>query len=185
MIEIIAGTNRPESNSLRLSRVIEGLYRDLGAPVRILSLEGLPSEIFNPGSYATKPISFQPFCERILNAEGLHFVVPEYNGSFPGVLKYFIDMLKFPESFEHRPMAFTGLSAGVWGALRAVEQLQMICGYRNAYIFPERVWIPGINSCWKEKGEGLLDEGLVERLKTQASLFLEFIRRNPGSASKK
>jgi chromate reductase, NAD(P)H dehydrogenase (quinone) len=184
MIEIIAGTNRPGSNTLKLSRIIEGFYRDLGSPVRILSLEEMPAEIFAPSSYAIKPASFQPLSDRVLQADGLHFVVPEYNGSFPGVLKYFMDMLKFPESFEHRPMAFTGLSAGVWGAFRAVEQFQLICGYRNAYVLPERVWIPGINSCWKKEGEGLIDEGLVERLRTQAGLFIEFVRRNGGSAAK-
>ena len=40
----------------------------------------------------------------VLQAEGLIVVTPEYNGSLPGVLKYFIDMLKFPESFEQRPV---------------------------------------------------------------------------------
>ena len=49
-------------------------------------------------------------------------------------------MLKFPESFEKRPVCFTGLGAGIWGALRPVEQLQAIFGYRNAYLFPERVF---------------------------------------------
>ncbi len=174
MIEIIAGTNRPGSNTLRLSKVIAELYREQGERVRILSLEEMPPEIFASSSYADKPASFQHLNDRILQADGLHIVVPEYNGSFPGVLKYFIDMLKFPESFEHRPVAFTGLSAGMWGAFRAVEQLQMIFSYRNAYILPERVWIPGINSCWK--GEGLLDESLLERLHTQSNLFTRFIK---------
>ncbi len=185
MIEIVAGTNRPGSNTLKLSKVIEGFYRDAGTQVQILSLEELPPEVFNPASYANKPVTFQPLCERILRADGIHFVIPEYNGSFPGVLKYFIDMLKFPESFEHRPMAFTGLSAGVWGAFRAVEQFQLICGYRNAYILPERVWIPGINSCWRKEGEGLLDEGLVERLRSQTALFVEFVKRIRGLAANK
>lgn len=181
MIEIIAGTNRPGSNTLRLSRVIADLYRKQGVPVQILSLEELPPEVFAPSAYADKPDSVRYLNDRVLSADGLHFVVPEYNGSFPGVLKYFIDMLKFPDSFEHRPVAFTGLSAGVWGAFRAVEQLQMIAGYRNAYILPERVWIPGINSCWKAEGEGLMDEALVERLRIQSALFAEFVKRNGRS----
>jgi len=58
----------------------------------------------------------------VLMAAGLHVVLPEYNGSYPGVLKYFIDMLKFPESFENKPAAFVGVANGQWGALRAVEQ---------------------------------------------------------------
>ena len=73
---------------------------------------------------------------RVLDAAGLHVVTPEYNGSFPGVLKYFIDMLKFPESFDRKPVAFLGEAAGTWGGLRSVEQLQMIFGYRNATSSP-------------------------------------------------
>jgi len=32
----------------------------------------------------------------------------------------------------------------IWDALRPVEQLQAIFGYRNAYVFPECVFMPGI-----------------------------------------
>ena len=68
-------------------------------------------------------------------------VVPEYNGSFPGILKYFIDLLPFPESFDCRPVSYVGVSAGQWGALRAVEQLQLVFGYRNAYVHPPRTFL--------------------------------------------
>jgi NAD(P)H-dependent FMN reductase len=105
----------------------------------------LPPEIFSPTSYAEKPRAFQPFAEAVLNAAGLHVVSPEYNGAIPGVLKYFIDMLKFPESFSNRPVCFVGLAAGMWGALRPVEQLQAIFGYRNAFIYPDRVFLPTVN----------------------------------------
>ncbi|MDR3456263.1 MAG: hypothetical protein P4N60_02365 [Verrucomicrobiae bacterium] len=53
-------------------------------------------------------------------------------------------MLPFPERFEHRPGCFVGLAAGIWGALRPGEQLQAIFGCRNAHIFPERVFMPGV-----------------------------------------
>ncbi len=82
----------------------------------------MPREAFDPASYATKSPAMQAMQQRILDANGLHVVTPEYNGSFPGVLKYFIDMLKFPESFQSKPVAFTGEAMGIWGGLRSVEQ---------------------------------------------------------------
>jgi NAD(P)H-dependent FMN reductase len=115
----------------------------------------------------------------VLQASGLHVVTPEYNGGLPGVLKYFIDMLKFPESFERRPVCFTGLAAGVWGALRPVEQLQAIFGYRNAYIYPERVFMPGIGKLLDAQG-GLTDADLLKRLRTQAEGFTGFVERIQG-----
>jgi NAD(P)H-dependent FMN reductase len=145
----------------------------------VLDLAQLPAEIFSPGSYSEKPKSFQPFADGVLQASGLHVVTPEYNGGLPGVLKYFIDMLKFPESFERRPVCFTGLAAGVWGALRPVEQLQAIFGYRNAYIYPERVFMPGIGKLLDAQG-GLTDADLLKRLRTQAEGFTGFVERIQG-----
>ena len=101
--------------------------------------------------------------------------MPEYNGGAPGVLKYFIDLLPFPESFEGRPVAFTGVAAGMFGALRPVEQLQQIFGYRNAYIYPNRVFIAGVHEVLTEDGK-LTDEKLQLRLASQARGFAAFIR---------
>jgi NAD(P)H-dependent FMN reductase len=171
---IVAGTNRPGCNALKVARLLEGHYRRLGAASELFSLADLPREIFDPDAYAAKPASFAAIQRRVLDAGGLHIVVPEYNGSFPGVLKYFIDMLKFPESFDRKPVAFVGQASGATGALRAVEQLQMVFGYRNAFIYPQRVFIPGVQEKFAPDGR-LLDEEIDRRLAAQAAGFRRFI----------
>lgn len=173
---MIIGTNRPASNTRKVARQIEEIYAQLGAPLEVLDLAQLPPEIFFPSSYAQKPKSFSPFTQSILRASGLVVVTPEYNGGLPGVLKYFIDMLKFPESFENRPVCFVGLAAGIWGALRPVEQLQAIFSYRNAHLFPERVFLPKINELLNADGR-LTDPQLIERLTVQAKGFINFVER--------
>ncbi len=179
MIALIIGTNRPGSNTSKVAGQIGQIYEALKTPLRVLELAQLPPEIFSPASYAEKPKSFQPFAEAILASAGLHVVTPEYNGSVPGVLKYFIDMLKFPESFEQRPVCFTGLSAGVWGALRPVEQLQAIFGYRNAHVFPGRVFLPQIHSLLDASGK-VTNPELIGRLQQQAEGFVDFVERLKG-----
>jgi chromate reductase, NAD(P)H dehydrogenase (quinone) len=176
MITLIIGTNRPGSNTRKVSRHLEEIYAKLKVPLHVLDLAQLPPEIFTPAAYAQKPKSFQPFAETILNSDGLHLVTPEYNGSVPGVLKYFIDMLKFPESFEQRPVCFVGVAAGIWGALRPVEQLQAIFGYRNAFVFPERVFLPRINDLLDDAGR-LKDAELLQRLESQTVGFVDFVER--------
>ena len=175
MISLIVGTNRPGSNTRKVAAQLEEFYAELKVPLRVLDLAQLPPEIFSPASYAEKPKSFQPFADAILQSDGLHVVTPEYNGGIPGILKYFIDMLKFPESFERRPVCFTGLAAGIWGALRPVEQLQAIFGYRNAYLYPERVFLPQINNLLDASGR-LKDAELLARLKAQADWLHRFCR---------
>jgi len=179
MMTLLVGTNRPDSNTRKVARHVEEVYAGLKVPLRVLDLAQMPPEIFSPKSYAEKPQSFQPFSDGVLQASGLHVVTPEYNGGIPGVLKYFIDMLKFPESFERRPVCFTGVAAGIWGALRPVEQLQAIFGYRNAYLYPGRVFMPGVGKLLDANGR-LTDTDLLKRLHSQAEGFVAFVERIQG-----
>ena len=175
-ILIISGTNRPGSNALKVAGVLQEQYGRAQVPTDLLNLEHLPREIFDGTSYRTKPPAMVALQGRVLAASGLHVVTPEYNGSFPGVLKYFIDLLKFPESFEHKPVAYVGESSGEWGGLRAVEQLQMVFGYRNAHSYPVRVFIPGVNKLF-DAGGALTDAAIDQRLADQVRGFAKFIKR--------
>lgn len=162
-----------------MAQVLQAAYQELGVEAGLLNLQELPADLLDPGAYALKPEGFEPFQEQVLAADGLHVVTPEYNGSFPGVLKLFIDMLKFPESFEGKPVAYVGVASGQWGGLRSVEQLQMIFGYRNAYSYPKRVFISGVHQKFNEDG-AFNDPELLERLQTQAAGFRTFVEQVKG-----
>jgi chromate reductase, NAD(P)H dehydrogenase (quinone) len=178
-IGIILGTNRRKGNTAKVVDHIDAIYRALGQPTEVIDLAGLPPEIFSSSSYAEKPAEFKPFADAVLNCAGLHVVTPEYNGGVPGILKYFIDMLKFPESFQRKPVCFTGLSAGDLGGLRSVEQLQTIFIYRKAYLFPERVLIPLIGNLLTPEGRIGNDKVLGE-LRAQAEGFIAFVKLLAG-----
>lgn len=179
MLTLISGTNRPGSNTRKITEIIARIYRDLGVETRTLDLHDLPLELFAPAAYAVKPAAFARFSDGVMQSDGLVIVTPEYNGAMPGVLKTFIDHLKFPESFESRPVCFVGLSAGIWGALRGVEQLQQIFGYRNAHLFPQRVFLPGIGNAFDAEG-GLADADALQRLRAQAAGFTTFVETLRG-----
>ncbi len=97
---------------------------------------------------------------------------------FESFASYMLIVL-FPESFERRPVCFVGVAAGIWGALRPVEQLQAIFGYRNALVYPERVFLPRIHELLTEAGR-LRDAELIERLRSQATGFIEFVEKLKG-----
>ena len=172
---VVSGTNRPSSRSRMVAGEIQGIYQSLGEDCQLLDLVDLPAEVFLGSAYEKKPDAFVPFSEAILGAAGVVFVTPEYNGSFPGVLKYFIDMLNFPESLEGTPVCLVGLAAGSWGALRPVEQLQQIFAYRKAPIFPTRVLLPEVDRVMGEGGR-ISDPEIRSRLERQAAGFVEFVR---------
>src|SRR5262249_24621153 len=166
-LTIISGTNRPGSNTRKVARHVEAIYAELGRPPAVIDLLELPPDAFTPASYANKPAGVQAFTDKVLNSTGLIVVTPEYNGGVPGALKYFIDLLPFPQSFQDRPVCFVGLGAGEWGALRPVEQLQMIFGYRNAFVYPGRVFIKHVNTVLDTDGK-FTNEDIPKRLRAQA-----------------
>ena len=176
-IVIISSTNREGSMSLKVSQKMEQQYNELGATVQLIDLRLLPASIFQPDVYKNKPEELQPFIDAILQADGVLFVVPEYNGSFPGILKYYIDMWKYPDCIENICVAYIGIASGQWGALRAVEHLQGVMGYRNAYQLPHRVFINSIYSRWKEGTFHTLHEkeySIEALLLEQSQKFLAF-----------
>lgn len=176
MIQLVIGTNRPGSNSANVAAHLQELYAAQSVEVGVLDLAQLPSEIFSPSSYAEKPASFEPFAQAIVQATGIHWVTPEYNGGVPGVAKYFIDMLPFPESLVGVPATFTGVAAGMWGALRPIEQLEAIFQYRQALIYPARVHLMPIGSLLNEEGQ-LEDEKILGRLEKQVAGFVDFVQK--------
>ncbi len=175
-IEIISGTNRAGSNSRKVAGAIERIYRERAISAQVMDMADLPTEIFRPDIYANKPKSLEAWTSRILASSGLVVVTPEYNGGFPGALKYFIDMLPFPESFQNRPVCFVGIGAGEWGGLRPVEQLQQVFGYRNAFLCPSRVFIKEVHRIFDDAGN-ITQPEIAKRLAEQATLFVDFIKR--------
>ena len=176
-LTVLSGTNRPGSRTRRVAqRLIERYERIEGVSISLLDLQELPLELAAPASYDEKPPAFKRFADAVLASDGLHVVSPEYNGGMPGILKLFIDHLPFPESFEGRPVAFVGVAAGRYGALRPIEQLQGVFGYRNAHILPQRIFIAGASRTLDEQGEptdafvrGLMDD--------QVTAFVDFVTR--------
>lgn len=179
MIALLLATNRPGSNTAKVAAHVAEIYAAKGSPLHLVDLHKLPAEIFAPTSYAEKPKSFAPFQEALSQAKGVVVVTPEYNGGFPGVFKYFVDMLEFPGTFTGKPFAFVGLSAGMGGAIRPVEQFSTLVIYLRGILYPGTVNIPGINNHLNEAGK-LKTAEMIERLEKQADGFLKFVAKvNP------
>ena len=171
---IISGTDREGSTTLVISKIIQRIYSQLGESVEIIDLKNIKHLLFQGPLYGqVLPKELDEVMNKILHCDGLIVVVPEYNGSMPGILKYFIDHMKFPETFEYRPVCFVGLG-GMFGGLRPVEHLQGVFGYRNAFVFPKRVFLMNV---WKQVKDGeLTDANSQKLLELQAQDFQKFTK---------
>lgn len=174
-IHILSSTDRPGSNALKVSNYVKE-FMDDKTNVELFSLKDFPYADVVGGKYGKDIESVKSFNDAFLDADGFLFVVPEYNGGFPGVLKLFIDYLPFPDAMYKMPVSFIGEAAGSFGALRPVEHLQQILSYRKALIYSERMFISGVDKNF-DREDGLKSDMLQGLLEDQLTGFITFVEQ--------
>lgn len=144
MTQIISGTNRPGSRSLQLAHYYQSVLAQMGHTSEVFSLEQLPENFLNEALYhkAAQHPTFAAIREKMLETSRFVFIVPEYNGSFPGALKAFIDGLKYPDTFQGKVGALVGHSKGVQGASLALSHLDDVLSYMQMNTLGLRIKIP-------------------------------------------
>ncbi len=180
MITVFAGTNRKNSRTRLIAEYIYGLLLEqTEEEVRFFSLEDLPSDILHNDMYSQEGQSsdlkaIQEDC--LIPANKFYFVVPEYNGGIPGVLKLFIDACSvndYTGSFKGgKKAALVGLSAGRSGGLRGLDYMSSCLHYLDIHVLPNRLPISVIESLITNNQ--LADKGTQEALQNQVTSFLEF-----------
>jgi len=153
MITIISGTNRPSSNTLKTAKYYKKTLLEKGLETNLFHLEDLPDNLIKSDLYGKRSTDFLPIQEMISNTSKFLFIIPEYNGSFPGVLKTFIDACNFPESFFEKKAALVGISSGKYGNIRGVDHFGGICSYLHLHVMPLRIHIPYIRTELNENGD--------------------------------
>ncbi|MDQ3394310.1 MAG: NAD(P)H-dependent oxidoreductase [Bacteroidota bacterium] len=174
MISIIVGTNRPNSFSRVFAQYYHELLTSRGIVSNILDLHDLPDDFTTSALYekSGKNGQFNKLQELIEQSQKLVFVVPEYNGSFPGVLKAFIDGLKYPHSFSGKKCALVGLSSGGQGGGLALSHLTDILNYMGMHVLALKPKLSRIEENW---GDNLLRNNQYQRvIERQIDQLLEF-----------
>ena len=173
MITVISGTNRPYSNTFKLATYYQQKLTERGAASHILSLADLSADFITSDMYKSRSITFQPYQDRITATEKFIFVIPEYNGSFPGILKTFVDACQFPTSFFNKKAALVGLSSGKYGNVRGVDHFTGVCHYMRLQLLPLRIHIPHIFQELDDRGN-LYREDTLRFTNEQIDEFIRF-----------
>jgi len=173
MITIISGTNRLNSSTLRLSKYYQKQFTALGEDATIFSLEDLPPNLIVSDLYGARSEAFEKILQKIATSEKFVFIIPEYNGSFPGVLKTFLDACKYPDSFHGKKVALVGLSSGKYGNIRGIEHFTGVCHYMQMHVLPLKIHIPHIREEINENGD-LFKEDTVKFTQMQVEAFIKF-----------
>lgn len=173
MTTIISGTNRPESNTLKIAKYYQKELLKKGLETELFSLLDLPSNLINTDLYGHRSEAFQEIQSLINKTEKFLFIIPEYNGSFPGVLKTFIDACAFPKSFYDKKACLVGISSGKYGNVRGVEHFNGVCAYLHLNVMPLRLHIGNIKTELDEH-ENLFKEDTLKFTNEQMNKFVKY-----------
>lgn len=160
MITIISGTNRPNSSTYKLSLYYQKRLAEKGVQANLLPLTDLPATLIGTDLYGKRSEEFAKIQQQITDTDKFLFVIPEYNGSFPGVLKVLIDACDFPASFYEKKAALVGLSSGKYGNIRGVDHFTGICNYIHLHVMPLKIHIAAIKSEFDAEGNLFLPDTL-------------------------
>lgn len=174
MITVISGTNRPNSNSIQVAEYYKSLLLSKGVEAQVLDLARLPKDFIFSALYDNtgKNALFNQVADVIGESEKFVFIVPEYNGSYPGLLKAFIDGLKYPNSFKDKKCALIGISSGAMAGALALSHLTDVFNYLGMHVYAVKPRIPRIHVLFKD---GKINDSFLETLlDTQAEGFIKF-----------
>jgi len=171
---IIIGTNREKSKSRHLADFYNETFQEKGINTEILDLADLPVDFTHTALYDNvgKSDGFNKLQEKVDRHEKMVFIVPEYNGSFPGVLKTFFDGLRHPNSFRGKKGALTGISAGAQGGGLALSHLTDILNYMGMHILAIKPKLSNIDAFIT--GKTLSNPTYIEKVEKQVEEFLKF-----------
>ncbi len=180
MITVFSGTNRKNNRSHLVAQTIyELLKKHSKEEVLFFSLEDLPHDFVNNAMYSTDGQSDALAAiqdKYLIPATKLYFVVPEYNGGIPGILKLFIDACSIREyaaSFHGgKKAALVGVAAGRSGGLRGLEYMTGFLNYLQINVLPNKLPVSTIEKLLEN--DKLTDEGTLKALEQQVQQFVAF-----------
>lgn len=176
-IALLSSTHRPESYTLRVAHYIAQRLAAYGEDTFLLDFQKLPENFLISDLFGVRSAAFAVQIEALRQCPAWIWVVPEYNGSFPGITKVFIDALP-REVLKGRRAGLVGLSDGRFGNLRGLDHLSAILHYCGMEVVGYRAHLMHIQARW-DTAENTPLEPLASELETFLKRFLE---KNPTFA---
>jgi NAD(P)H-dependent FMN reductase len=147
LIAVIEGTSRPKRESIKASRYVAAIgsaYPD----IEIVFVD--PQDFTMPHDGNDDENRDPRYTDIARRADGFFIVSPEYNHGYPGSLKRLLDTEY--ENYYHKPVAVAGVSNGMWGGVRMVENLLPTLHTVGLVIAQHTPYFPRIQDIFDEQG---------------------------------
>lgn len=167
MITIISGTNRIGSNTRKVAQEYERILTEKGVKVQLLSLEDMTS--------SKRDENFEKIeNEFLIPTTAYILVLPEYNGSLPGIFKLLIDNSKPADAWHNKKALLVGNATGRAGNLRGLDHATNILNHMKVTVFHNKLPLSVVNTLFDEDGK-FNNEGTLAAINLQLDEFLKWV----------
>jgi chromate reductase len=165
MYLIISGTNRVGSHTEKVAAEYQRLLKEKGIDAKILTLKNLDVLSRTPAFLKVEE-------EVLIPSQKIIFILPEYNGTFPGVLKAMIDNTDVRKVWSHKKALLTGIATGRAGNLRGMDHLSASLHYLKMNVHHNKLPISVIDKVMD--ADGHLNDDTLQVINEQLDEFIEF-----------
>jgi chromate reductase len=166
MITIISATGRHDSMTLRVAKKYEEIFRDKGEEVHLVSLLGKVL-----WERSTDLVQLEQHF--LIPSSKFVFVMPEYNGSYPGMLKVMIDNSDIKKCWWGKKAMLTGLADGRAGNLRGLDHFTNVLNYLRINVMYNKIPLSRINTEIDKEGN-FLQDATRTAIEQQINEFIHF-----------
>ncbi|MCA0429243.1 MAG: NAD(P)H-dependent oxidoreductase [Bacteroidetes bacterium] len=145
-VVLIFATNRANSYTKKVGNIYTKILTDKNVNTILIDLYEISqtTNLLSNELYGERSEYFQKIIsEKLIPNSKLIFVVPEYNGSYPGILKVFLDAIH-PSTWTNKKALLVGVSSGRAGNLRGMEHLTGVLNYLKLFIHHNKLPISQI-----------------------------------------
>jgi chromate reductase len=165
MYTIISGTNRSGSHTEKVAREYKQILKNKNIDATLFSLKGI--DVLNRDE-AIKKVE----TEILIPAQKIIIIIPEYNGSYPGVLKAFIDNSDIKNVWNYKKVLLTGVATGRAGNLRGMDHLSDTLHYMKMNVFYNKLPLSGIDKVMD--AEGHFNDETLKAINHQLDEFIDY-----------
>jgi chromate reductase len=166
MITIVSGTNRKGSKTLQVANFYKKYLENRGVEHSLFSLENV--DIFSRNE---ELVSIEN--KVIIPCPKFIFILPEYNGSFPGSIKTLIDNTDIRKCWWGKKALLTGVADGRGGNLRGLDHFTGILQYLKVNVHFNKLPLSKINEIMDASGN-FTNEMTQQSIFDQIEGFIEY-----------
>lgn len=172
---VIAATNRLDNLTSKVATKYVESLKNKGFDVEYKDLTNVPAGFLNDGMYRKAEHPLRDFGhELFLSSDYFIAVIPEYNGSFPGVLKLVVDACD-PTIFKNKRFALAGVASGRSGNLRGMDHFTTVLNYLQAEVYSVKQPFSTIKSLLNAEQE-LVDEQSLQIIDNHTFGFIKYLK---------